>query len=388
MLPVIDALEVQKGRPAMKQNTTELENPRRRVVRKNKQRELTIGVDLGDKTSRYCVLDREGNVLFERSTATTKKGLAQAFASMGASRIAMEVGTHSPWVKRLLESWNHEVIVANAHRVRLITESTRKDDRLDARKLARLARVDPELLSPIRHRSEGAQAHLVMIRARAVLVEARTKLVNSARGVTKSFGERLASCDPDQMRVKCLVGLPSSLQSALQPLVTAVESLTRQIHEYDNKIAQIARSEYPETARLRQVTGVGELIALTYVLTLEDPQRFRRSRDVGGYLGLRPKRRDSGASRPQLRITKEGDVYLRMLLVQGAQYILGWHGVDTDLRRWGLKLAARGGKNAKKRAVIAVARKLAVLLHRLWVTGARYEPLRHSQIASSLQVAV
>jgi transposase len=227
-----------------------------------------------------------------------------------------------------------------------------------------------------------------MIRARAVLVEARTKLVNSARGVTKSFGERLASCDPDQMRVKCLVGLPSSLQSALQPLVTAVESLTRQIHEYDDKIAQIARSGYPETARLRQVTGVGELIALTYVLTLEDPQRFRRSRDVGGYLGLRPKRRDSGASRPQLRITKEGDVYLRMLLVQGAQYILGWHGVDTDLRRWGLKLAARGGKNAKKRAVIAVARKLAVLLHRLWVTGERYEPLRQNQATSSLQVAV
>src|SRR6266852_574356 len=216
MLPVINALEVQKGTPAMKKNNTELENPRRRVVRKNKQRELTIGVDLGDKTSRYCVLDREGNVLFERSTATTKKGLAQAFASMGASRIAMEVGTHSPWVKRLLESWNHEVIVANAHRVRLITESTRKDDRLDARKLARLARVDPELLSPIRHRSVGAQAHLVMIRARAAL-EARTKLVNSARGVTKSFGERLPSCDPDQMRVKCLVGLPSSLQSALQP---------------------------------------------------------------------------------------------------------------------------------------------------------------------------
>jgi transposase len=384
---MINALEVQKGKPGMKKNITEFENPRGRAVRKNKQRELTIGVDLGDKTSRYCVLDREGNVLFERSTATTKKGLAQAFASMGASRIAMEVGTHSPWVKRLLESWNHEVIVANAHRVKLITESTRKDDRLDARKLARLARVDPELLSPIPHRSEGAQAHLVMIRARAALVEART-LVNSARGVTKSFGERLASCDPDQMRVKCLVDLPSSLQSALQPLVTAVESLTRQIHEYDNKIAQIARSEYPETARLRQVTGVGELIALTYVLTLEDPQRFRRSRDVGGYLGLRPKRRDSGASRPQLRITKEGDVYLRTLLVQGAHYILGWHGVDTDLRRWGLKLAARGGKNAKKRAVIAVARKLAVLLHRLWVTGARYEPLRHSQIASSLQVAV
>jgi transposase len=119
------------------------------------------------------------------------------------------------------------------------------------------------------------------------------------------------------------------------------------------------------------VTGVGELIALSYVLTLDDPHRFQRSRDVGGFLELRPKRRDSGESRPQLRITKEGDPYLRKLLVQGAQCILGWRGPDTDLRRWGLKLAARGGKNAKK----------AVLLHRLWISGHPYEPLRHSRAA-------
>jgi transposase len=333
------------------------------------------------------VLDDEGNVLFERSAATSKKGLAQAFASVAASRIALEVGTHSPWVKRLLESWNHEVIVANPRRVKLITESTRKDDRMDARTLARLARADPQLLSPIRHRSETGQAHLVMIRARAGLVETRTKLVNSARGLTKSMGERLPSCDTDRVSVELLVDLPPSLQAALQPLMTVVQSLTEQIHIYDQKIAQIARSEYPETARLRQVTGVGELIALSYVLTLDDPQRFRRSRDVGGFLGLRPKRRDSGNSRPQLRITKEGDGYLRKLLVQGAHYILGWRGPDTDLRRWGLKLAARGGKNAKKRAVVAVARKLAVLLHRLWVSGDRYQPLRPSKAAPSSSAA-
>jgi transposase len=371
----------------MKKNITESKSPRQRSVRKGQQQVLTIGVDLGDKTSRYCVLDGEGKVLLERSIATSKKGLAQAFASMGASRIAIEVGTHSPWIKRLLESWNHEVIVANARRVKLITESTRKDDRLDARTLARLARIDPELLSPIRHRSETAQGHLVMIRARAGLVDMRTKLVNSARGLTKSMGERLPSCDASQMSAKRLTGLPSALQEALQPLMKAVETVTLQIQHYDKKIAQIARSEYPETARLRQVTGVGELIALSYVLTLDDPQRFHRSRDVGGFLGLRPKRRDSGESRPQLRITKEGDSYLRKLLVQGAQYILGWRGPDTDLRRWGLKLAARGGKNAKKRAVVAVARKLAVLLHRLWVTGQPYEPLRHRLAASSSPVA-
>jgi transposase len=371
----------------MKKNITESKSPRRRSVRKSQQKELTIGVDLGDRTSRYCVLDRDGNVLLERSIATSKKGLAQAFASMGASRIAIEVGTHSPWIKRLLESWNHEVIVANARRVKLITESTRKDDRLDARTLARLARVDPELLSPIRHRHETAQGHLVIIRARAGLVEVRTKLVNSARGLAKSMGERLPSCDADQMSAKRLTGLPSALQEALRPLMMAVETVTRQIHKYDKNIAQIARSQYPETARLPQITGVGELIALSYVLTLDDPQRFHRSRDVGGFLGLRPKRRDSGESRPQLRITKEGDPYLRRLLVQGAQYILGWRGPDTDLRRWGLKLAARGGKNAKKRAVVAVARKLSVLLHRLWVTGERYEPLRHSRTVPSSPVA-
>ncbi len=370
----------------MKKDGTESKTRKQRSARNIPQRELTIGVDLGDRMSRYCVLDDAGGVLLERSTATTKKGLAQAFASMGACRIALEVGTHSPWVKRLLESWNHQVIVANARRVKLITESTRKNDRLDARTLARLARVDPELLSPIRHRSETAQTHLVMIRARAALVE-RTKLVNSMRGLTKSMGERLASCGAYQMSGKYLENLPPALQEALQPLASAVESVTVQIHQYDKKIEQLARSEYPETARLRQVGGIGDLIALSYVLTLDDPHRFRRSRDVGGFLGLRPKQRDSGQSQPQLRITKEGDPYLRKLLVQGAHYILGWRGPDTDLRRWGLKLAARGGKNAKKRAVVAVARKLAVLLHRIWVSGENYEPLRHSRPVPSPSVA-
>lgn len=170
-----------------------------------------------------------------------------------------------------------------------------------------------------------------------------------------------------------------SEQEALEPLVLQIEALTEQIQGSDRKIEQLARTEYPETARLKQVSGVGDLIATTYVLTVEDPRRFARSRDVGCYVGLRPKRSDSGESRPQLRITKEGDPYLRQLLVQAAHHILGWRGPDTDLRRWGLKLAARGGKNAKKRAIVAVARRLAILLHRLWVSGERYEPLRHSQ---------
>ena len=345
------------------------------VTKKRATRKLTIGIDLGDRSSRYCILDGEGEVLAEGSVATTKKGLAQVFGSKPRSRVALEVGTHSPWVSRSLADLGHEVIVANARRVRLITDSTRKDDRLDAKTLARLVRIDPELLSPIRHRSSQAQSDLMVIRARAVLVEARTMLVNAARGLTKSYGERLGSCGTGQIREELATSLSEPLQNALKPLLGEVESVSERIREYDQQIENIGKSRYPETELLKQVHGVGTLTALTYVLTVDDPYRFRRSRDAGAYFGLRPRRRESGDSRPQLRITKEGDAYMRKLLVQCAHHILGPFGPDSDLRRWGLELAAHGGKNAKKRALVAVARKLAVLLHKLWVTAEVYEPL-------------
>ena len=349
-----------------------------KVMRGYSKQKLTIGLDLGDRSTRYCVLDEQGEVIKEGSLATTKKGLNQAFGSLPRSRVALEVGTHSPWVSRQLAEFGHEVIVANARRLRLITESSRKDDRLDAKMLARLARIDPQLLSPIRHRSAEAQADVMVIRARAALVEARTMLVNSARGLVKSYGERLPKCGTQKVSKQLAGELSEALQPALRPLLAEVGSLNERIQECDQQIEEIGKQRYPEVELLKQVDGVGTLIALTYVLTLEDPLRFRRSRDAGCYLGLRPRRRDSGQSQPQLRITKEGDPYLRKLLVQGAHYILGPFGPDTDLRRWGLKLAARGGKNAKKRARVAVARKLAVLLHHLWVTAEVYEPLHHS----------
>jgi transposase len=360
----------------MKKNSTVQQSPKRATARKAGP--ITIGMDLGDKTSRYCVLGEQGEIVQEGSVGTTKKALAQKFGGQRRCRMAMEVGTHSPWVSRLLKSLGHEVIVANARQVKLISQSSRKDDRLDAQTLARLARVDPQLLRPIQHRSEEAQAHLMVIRVRAALVETRTSLVNTARGLAKSVGERLPKCGTDQMGVERLEELPAQLQQALRPLLEQIESVTEKIKESDGKIEQIARTEYPETALLEQVSGVGTLIALTFVLTIEDRDRFQKSRDVGCYVGLRPKRSQSGESQPQLRITKEGDVYLRRMLVQGAHYILGYRGPDTDLKRWGLQLAGQG-KNAKKRAVVAVARKLGILLHRLWVTGEVYEPLRNSR---------
>lgn len=340
------------------------------------QEKLTIGLDLGDRSSRYCVLDQQGDAILEGSVATTRAGLDQVLGAMPRCRVALEVGTHSPWISRHLTQLGFEVIVANARRVRLISESSRKDDKLDAKMLARLARIDPQLLSPIRHRSEQAQADLVMVRARAALVETRTALINSARGLTKSYGERLPGCGTYQMGRDAADSLSPVLRTALDPLLEEIEHVTERIGDYDRSLKQLAKERYPEVELLTQIHGVGTLIALTFVLTVEDPHRFRRSRDVGCYMGLRPKRRQSGESHPELGISKEGDSYLRKLLVQGAHHALGPFGTDCDLRRWGLKLAARGGMNAKKRAVVAVARKLAVLLHKLWVSGERYEPLR------------
>jgi transposase len=348
-----------------------------------KQAKQTIGIDVGDKTSRYCTLNREGEIVKEASVGSTKKALEQTFGAMPHSRIAFEAGTHSSWMSRVLSALGHEVIVANARQVKLISQSSRKDDRVDAQTLARLARVDPQLLRPIQHRSEQAQLHLTVIRVREAFLEARTGLINSARGLVKVFGERLPSCDADYMGVKKMESLPAELRTALRPLLEEVESLTGKIKECNQSIEQIAREHYPETELLRQVAGVGLWIALTFVLTVGDPHRFQKSRDVGCYVGLRPKRSQSGESQPQLGITKEGDRTLRALLVQGAHYILGWRGPDTDLRRWGLKLAERGGKNAKKRAIVAVARKLAVLLHKLWTDGEVYQPLRQAALRAA-----
>ncbi len=342
------------------------------------QQKLTIGLDLGDRSSWYCVLDEAGGVLLEQKLSTTPKAMKEVFGAMPRSRVALETGTHSPWVSRALSELGHEVIVAHARNVRLIGESRRKDDRLDAQTLARLARVDPQLLCPVKHRSARAQADLTVIRARAGLVRARTALVNTARGLAKSYGERLRGCNVRNMNPEKADGLSPELQTALQPLLAGIELLSEQIREYNERIERLAQESYPQVQLLKQVKGVGTLIALTFVLTLEDAHRFRKSRDVGCYLGLQPGRRNSGQSEPQMHISKEGDPYLRTLLVQGAQHILGPFGADSDLRRWGLKLAERGGRNGKKRAIIATARKLAVLLHRLWVSGEVYEPLHNS----------
>jgi transposase len=330
------------------------------ILRKGKlhDQQLTIGLDLEDRSSFYCVLNGAGEVILEAKVTTSPEAMKEIFSKMPRSRIALETGTHSPWISRLLSELGHEAIVAHARNVRLIGQSRRKDDRVDAQTLARLARMDPQLLSPIQHRSAQAQVDLSVIRARYGLIRARTGLICTARGLTKSFGERIRGRNPKAFKPAMGETLSPQLQAALAPLLSALEAIPAQIREYDDQIEKLAEETYPEVALLKQVKGVGTLIALTYILTLEDPRRFRKSRDAGCYVRLQPGRRNSGQSEPQLHITREGDSYLRMVLVQGAQHILGPFGEDSDLRRWGLKLAERGGKNGKKRAIIAVARKL------------------------------
>ena len=336
-----------------------------------------VGLDVGDRHTHYCVLDVDGAVEAEGVLATKDTALRLQFEGKPRMRVALEVGTHSPWVSRLLEALGHDVLVANPRKVRLISESDSKRDRADARLLARLAQVGPALLSPIHHRSAKVQTDLALVRAREVAVQTRTKIVNAVRGIVKSTGQRLPASATLTFARKARTACPDVLQPALLPLLRLIETLTEEIQEYDRLVTEKATREYPATKAIQSMHGVGALTALTFVLVLnDDPRRFRRSRDVGCYVGLRPKQRESGMSAPQLGITKAGDPLLRRLATQSAQYILGPFGRDSALRRWGLGLATRGGKNAKKRAVVAVARKVVVLMHRLWITQEMYDPTR------------
>jgi transposase len=344
------------------------------------QMKMTAGMDLGDNYSHLCLIDTESGELIEESRLrTTPEAMRRRFDSERPLHVAIEVGTHSPWVSRLLEECGHEVLIANPRKTRLIYGERRKTDKLDAEKLARLARADPELLYPVEHRGCDSQAHLAIVHSREALVRSRTQMINHVRGTVKSFGYRLPKCSTPSFHKNVPGQLPSELAEVLGPIVETIGSLTEKIKDYDRRIEELAAERYPETELLRQVSGVGSLTALTFVLTLEDPQRFAESRSVGAYLGLAPGTDQSGEQDPQKRISGEGDELLRRLLVSSAHYILGPFAPDSDLRRHGEKIAQRGGKNAKKRAVVAVARKLSVLLHRLWVSGEVYEPLHNAR---------
>jgi len=334
---------------------------------------ITVGLDVGDRQSRTCEIDASAQVVREAVVSTTTAAIAGYFAEREPCRVVLEAGTHSPWISRQIERLGHEVIVGNP--ARMYPHKRRKNDRRDASFMARQGRADPELLCPIRHRSAHAQEHLELLRARNQVVSVRTKLINHVRSAVKTAGARVGSSSAESFALRARSQIPPELRGALQPILSMILGTNEQIDALDREVSQVAR-EYPELSRLQQIPGVGELTSLAFVLLVEDPSRFERSRDVGPFFGLVPRLDQSSDSSPQLRISKAGDVMGRRLLISAAHYILGPHGRPCDLRRYGEAIAARGGTNAKKRAVVAVARKLSVLLHKLWVSGATYDPDR------------
>jgi transposase len=337
----------------------------------------TIGCDVGDRLSEICVLDVTGKVTQRISVATNRKAMAAFFMRTGA-HVVIEVGSHSRWLSQLLARLGHRVTVANPRRVQLISRSDSKTDRHDAELLARLGRADVELLAPVEHRRPEAQKDLAVAKSRDVLVAMRAKLVNHVRGTVKSVGERMPTCTAETFARRTWELVPADLRLALEPIYQSLNRIDEQIRECDKSIERIAK-RYPDVDVVSQIHGVGTLTGLVFILTIDDKNRIEKSRTAGAFLGLRPRKDQSGSGDPQLQITKAGDPFLRRLLVISANYILGPFGKDSDLRRWGLELAKRGGKNAKKRAKVAVARKLAVLMHRLWLTGEVYEPVGYHQ---------
>lgn len=334
-----------------------------------------VGIDLSDRRCAVAEMDRaSAEVVARYSVPTTRQALEARFSGRERLLVVLEVGKQSPWISRLLAELGHEVLVANARKVRLIHQTQKKTDRVDAEILARLGRADPTLLFPIEHRSEEAQLDLAVLRARDSLVRARTQLINGVRGMVKSAGESIKTCGAQSFASSAAPQIPKGLRPALRPMLEAIEQLSAQIRAYDRQVHALIR-KYPECEILQSIPGVGPITALTYRLVIGSADRFSKSRQVGAYLGLVPAQSQSGDSSAQLRITKAGDKMARRLLVQCAHRILGCFGEDCALRRQGERIASVGGARAKRRAVVAVARKLAVLMHRLWMRGELYQPM-------------
>jgi transposase len=338
---------------------------------------MIVGLDLGDKRSHFCALDSDGRVVERGRVRTTDEGIRNHFGGVGPWLVAIEVGSHAWWLEKLLLDLGHEVVVANTRKVRAIWQNDKKSDKTDAELLARLARSDRGLLCPVKMRGRRAQTDLMMLKMRDSLVCARTGLVNAVRGTMKSFGVVLPSCSADAFAKKVRGAVPEEHRDSVLPVLDSIGTMTQTIREYEKKLEAMARDRYPQAQLLQEVTGVGLLTSLGFVLTIDDPARFRDNRDVGAYLGLTPRRDQSGGSDPQLGITKAGNGFMRRLLVGAAQYIMCHESAESELRQWAWKLA--GGpectdRKRKKRAVVALARKLAVVMLSLWKSGSCYEP--------------
>lgn len=326
------------------------------------------GIDLHAEYSQICILDEDGEVM-ETSRVRTSRRALERFFRRDRMRVVMEAGGSSPWVSRLLDSLGHEVVVCSPRRVRLIAESKLKNDKVDAEVLARLVRLDPEFLQPIQHRSEEAQLLRANLKVRSAMVEARTKWINTVRGLLRSFGYKVSGKAPHTFADRVdKMNLPDELRTVIEPLLKQLDLLTGEIMRRNEHVEEMVK-DLPEVNHLRKIPGVGPIVATYFVLTIDDPQRFKNSRDVASFFGLRPSMRESASKSHYGRITKEGDPEMRRLLVQAAHACLRTK-ADSELKNWALELAERKGRG---KAAVALARKIAVLMHHLWITGEVYQ---------------
>lgn len=340
---------------------------------------ITVGIDLGNKKHVITAIDAKGNVLQKATIENKVQEIKEFFSQFKEScLVVIEAGTPSILVGNLLKNMGHKVKVANPVKIKAIWGSTVKTDDRDSEMLARLANADMKLLSEVHLKEMKTQIHSSVLKARDKLVKSRASLVNFARSQFKITGLEVPKCTPENFTKKVKDFIPKDLKLPLQSILRTISFLTEEIKRYDKKISKLCK-KYKQTEILQQVDGVGPLTSLALCLAIGDETRFKKNRAIGAYFGLTPKCDQSGDSNKELKISKAGNRYIRSLLVNCAQHILGIFGKDSNLKRFGERIMNRGkGKKFKKKAVVAVSRKLSVLLLRLYKTGEEYIPLKNS----------
>jgi transposase len=330
-----------------------------------------IGIDIGDKINTVCVLNNDGEIIQECEVENTGQEMHDFFIEYPNARVAIEACSHSLWLHDLLVRLGCQVFVGNPRKLRIISSSSRKNDKNDSRLLARLVRSDLDLLYPIVVRDILTQQDMVIIKTRTMLIKTRGDLVRHIRGIIKPFGLKLPKdVTTDNFHDKVKEHLSKELLPILKHTIKSIKDLSIQIKNLDKKIDSLINKKYPEAMLLQTIDGIGPITALTFILIMGDPKRFEKSRDVGAYFGLVPRQDQSCTIDKSLPITKEGDSCMRSLLVNCSHHILGRYGKDTQIRRHGLKVMGQDeNKIRKKKAVIAVARKLSVLMHSMLISG-------------------
>ena len=330
----------------------------------------TIGADVSDRTTKICVMTKaeggERRIVLETTCATTKAGFGEAFAKFDRYwPVVFETGTHCRWMDRLFHEMGFKPIVGNPGKIPSITKSNTKNDRNDARELARLAIADPAMLHPVFLRDEVYQQMLRFHHARNILISQRTQTINQIRGFAKSMGYRIEGSSTEKFHELSKAGWPKELEECAWPLMGVLKTIALKIKAYDKLIARLA--ERPEfkamVERVRVVYGIGIVGSTVFIAAIGGrPDRFGHTRDVGAYLGMIPKQDQSGDKDKQLHITHAGADIVRTALVECAGVAMMENAKDTDLKLKGLRIAMHGGRIARKKAKVAVARGLAVTM--------------------------